>query len=244
MFTDDGFFSVPGYPLETVVDPTGAGDSFAGGFFGFLDCPRRAEIADRRAPLRAGLRLRAGVVRVEDFGSERVQRLTHDEIAERFEEFKRHDALRGRPLPAGVRFPDRPEDLEEETREPMVTQHRQHDVKDLALAPEGVKRIDWADRQMPVLAAIRSASRRSARSTGYRRRRLPPRDHRDREPDAHAEGGRRGRRRCARRTRSRRRTTSPRRSSPSTGSRPSRSRARTTTPTTRTSRPRSTTSRS
>src|SRR3954465_7465907 len=36
MFTDGGFFALPAYPLETVVDPTGAGDSFAGGFLGFL----------------------------------------------------------------------------------------------------------------------------------------------------------------------------------------------------------------
>ena len=32
----DGFFALPAYPLETVVDPTGAGDSFAGGFVGLL----------------------------------------------------------------------------------------------------------------------------------------------------------------------------------------------------------------
>src|SRR3954463_9483658 len=37
LFTEDGFFSLPSYPLEKVVDPTGAGDSFAGGFLGYLD---------------------------------------------------------------------------------------------------------------------------------------------------------------------------------------------------------------
>ena len=37
LFTEEGFFSLPSYPLETVIDPTGAGDSFAGGFFGYLD---------------------------------------------------------------------------------------------------------------------------------------------------------------------------------------------------------------
>src|SRR3954466_12886389 len=36
LFTPDGFFALPAYPLETVVDPTGAGDSFAGGFLGYL----------------------------------------------------------------------------------------------------------------------------------------------------------------------------------------------------------------
>ena len=37
LFTEEGFFSLPAYPLETVIDPTGAGDTFAGGFLGYLD---------------------------------------------------------------------------------------------------------------------------------------------------------------------------------------------------------------
>ena len=37
LFTESGFFALPGFPLEDVRDPTGAGDSFAGGFFGYLD---------------------------------------------------------------------------------------------------------------------------------------------------------------------------------------------------------------
>jgi adenosylhomocysteinase len=45
---------------------------------------------------------------------------------------------------------------------------RRHDVKDLALAPEGVRRIEWADRQMPVLAAIRERFEREQPLTGYR----------------------------------------------------------------------------
>ena len=36
LFTEDGFFALPAFPLETVNDPTGAGDSFAGGFLGYL----------------------------------------------------------------------------------------------------------------------------------------------------------------------------------------------------------------
>ena len=36
LFTEDGFFALPAFPLETVIDPTGAGDSFAGGFLGYL----------------------------------------------------------------------------------------------------------------------------------------------------------------------------------------------------------------
>src|SRR4051795_866944 len=49
----------------------------------------------------------------------------------------------------------------------MATTQR-HDVKDLALAPEGVRRIAWADRQMPVLAAIRDRLEREQPLAGYR----------------------------------------------------------------------------
>ena len=87
MYTGDDFFSIPGYPLETVVDPTGAGDSFAGGFFGFLDS------LGEETPTRNALRCAAvygsvlGSFVVEDFGTERVQRLTREEIDGRFAEF-------------------------------------------------------------------------------------------------------------------------------------------------------------
>src|SRR2546421_10441416 len=49
----------------------------------------------------------------------------------------------------------------------MATTKR-YDVKDLALAPEGVRRIEWADRQMPVLAAIRDRFEREQPLSGYR----------------------------------------------------------------------------
>jgi len=49
----------------------------------------------------------------------------------------------------------------------MATTKR-HDVKDIALAPEGVRRIEWADRQMPVLAAIRERFEREQPLAGYR----------------------------------------------------------------------------
>src|SRR3979411_1369540 len=45
---------------------------------------------------------------------------------------------------------------------------RRHDVKDLSLAPEGVRRIEWADRNMPVLAAIRERFERERPLAGYR----------------------------------------------------------------------------
>jgi sugar/nucleoside kinase (ribokinase family) len=87
MYTRKDFFSIPAYPLETVVDPTGAGDSFAGGFFGYLD-------SLGEEPARDALRAAAvygsvlGSFVVEDFGTERVQRLAREEIDARFAEFR------------------------------------------------------------------------------------------------------------------------------------------------------------
>ena len=95
LFTEDGFFALPGYPLEEVLDPTGAGDSFAGGFLGYLDA-HGEEQTDQQLLRRA---MTYGSVmasfNVEQFGTERVRGLTLDEINERFAEFKRDDALRG-----------------------------------------------------------------------------------------------------------------------------------------------------
>jgi sugar/nucleoside kinase (ribokinase family) len=82
LITADTFFALPAYPLETVVDPTGAGDTFAGGFVGYL--------AARGADLEEGTLRRAmaygtalASFNVEEFGTERVARLTADEIAAR-----------------------------------------------------------------------------------------------------------------------------------------------------------------
>ena len=89
LFTDDGFFFVPGYPLETVVDPTGAGDAFAGGFFGYLD--HHSESLGSEHVLRCAAVYGSVIASytIEEFGSERLQRLTLDEIESRFAEFKR-----------------------------------------------------------------------------------------------------------------------------------------------------------
>ena len=89
LLSDDGFFFVPGYPLETVVDPTGAGDAFAGGFFGYLD--HHHESLDNEHVLRCAAVYGSVIASyaIEEFGSERLQRLTLDEIEARFIEFKR-----------------------------------------------------------------------------------------------------------------------------------------------------------
>ena len=97
VYTESGYFSVPSYPLENAVDPTGAGDAFAGGFLGYL-ATHGAELTDTtvRCALVYGSVLAS--FNVEDFGSERVIRLTHEEIEERFYEFKKMTHFE--PLPA------------------------------------------------------------------------------------------------------------------------------------------------
>ena len=89
MFTSDGYFSIPAYPLETVIDPTGAGDSFAGGCFGYLDSLGDADLSDDAFRAAAVYGSVLASFAVEDFGTERVQRLTEDEVSARFAEFKR-----------------------------------------------------------------------------------------------------------------------------------------------------------
>jgi sugar/nucleoside kinase (ribokinase family) len=88
LFTEQGFFALPAYPLETVVDPTGAGDSFAGGFLGYLASQDGGlDEAVLRPAMTYGSVLAS--FNVEEFGTERVQRLTREEIDERYEAFRR-----------------------------------------------------------------------------------------------------------------------------------------------------------
>jgi sugar/nucleoside kinase (ribokinase family) len=90
LFSRHGFFALPAYPLEGVTDPTGAGDSFAGGFLGYLDS-KGPEAAEDDAELRRAMTYGSVLAsfNVEEFGTERVRRLTRGEIDERFAEFKR-----------------------------------------------------------------------------------------------------------------------------------------------------------
>jgi sugar/nucleoside kinase (ribokinase family) len=94
LFTEDGFFALPAYPLETVNDPTGAGDSFAGGFLGYL-ASQGADAASDDAVLRRAMVYGSTLASfcVEMFGTDRVSRLTSEEIDERFEDFRRMTSL-------------------------------------------------------------------------------------------------------------------------------------------------------
>jgi sugar/nucleoside kinase (ribokinase family) len=87
LFTGEGFFALPGFPLEDVRDPTGAGDSFAGGFFGYLDgLGRESDETELRRAMGYGTVLAS--FNVEEFGTERVARLSREEIDERFEQLR------------------------------------------------------------------------------------------------------------------------------------------------------------
>jgi sugar/nucleoside kinase (ribokinase family) len=99
LFTPESFFALPGFPLEEVRDPTGAGDSFAGGFIGYLDSQDGDldEACLRRA---MGYGTVLASFNVEQFGTERVAALTREEIDERLAEL--HSMTRFEPLPAAT----------------------------------------------------------------------------------------------------------------------------------------------
>jgi len=85
LITRESFFALPAYPLETVIDPTGAGDTFAGGLVGYIAAHPGMELSDE---LLRGAMAHATVLasfNVEEFGTERVERLTGQEIAERID---------------------------------------------------------------------------------------------------------------------------------------------------------------
>jgi sugar/nucleoside kinase (ribokinase family) len=79
-------FRAPALPLAEVVDPTGAGDSFAGGFYGYIASqPELTPAVFRRAMFYGGV---MGSFACERFGTERLQGVTREEIDARFEIFR------------------------------------------------------------------------------------------------------------------------------------------------------------
>ncbi len=86
MFHGSSVFSAPAYPLEDVFDPTGAGDTFAGGFMGFLSTQEEITEAAIRQAIIFGSTLAS--FNVEDFSLNRMKTLEMQEILDRFAEFK------------------------------------------------------------------------------------------------------------------------------------------------------------
>jgi len=83
----EDYFVAPGYPLEEVVDPTGAGDAFAGGFMGYLDAVPAVNAAEVRRAVIYGSAVASFCV--EGYGPARLLTLTRDEVNARYAEFRR-----------------------------------------------------------------------------------------------------------------------------------------------------------
>jgi sugar/nucleoside kinase (ribokinase family) len=94
LFVGDRFFALPAFPLETVQDPTGAGDSFAGGFLGYMASLGPEALSDQ-AQLRRAMTYGSVLAsfNVEEFGTERIARLTREEIDARYSELRRMTSL-------------------------------------------------------------------------------------------------------------------------------------------------------
>jgi len=86
MFSDGWWFSAPALPLEQILDPTGAGDSFAGGFLGYLANTGNFSLDNIRKAVIMGSVMASFAV--EDFSLNRLTRLTYPEIEARYREFK------------------------------------------------------------------------------------------------------------------------------------------------------------
>jgi len=87
MFCNEGCFAAPAYPLEAVCDPTGAGDSFAGGFMGYLaNTLNFSETNIRKAVIMGSV---MASFNVEEFSLNRLKSLTYSEIEARYREFRR-----------------------------------------------------------------------------------------------------------------------------------------------------------
>lgn len=86
LFNNDNVFFAPALPLEEVFDPTGAGDTFAGGFVGYLAETRNTSFNSLRNAVIHGSNLASFCV--EKFGTERMLRLTKKEVDQRLKQFK------------------------------------------------------------------------------------------------------------------------------------------------------------
>ncbi|MGO9489599.1 MAG: PfkB family carbohydrate kinase [Solirubrobacteraceae bacterium] len=98
LITRESFFALPAYPLETVIDPTGAGDTFAGGLVGYIAAHPLEQLGDellRRAMAHATV---LASFNVEEFGTERLERLQGEEIVGRIAELHAMTRFSGAPL--------------------------------------------------------------------------------------------------------------------------------------------------
>jgi sugar/nucleoside kinase (ribokinase family) len=98
LITRDGFFALPAFPLETVLDPTGAGDCFAGGLMGYLAAHPEDDLGHELLSRAMAYGTALASFNVEEFGIERVARLTREEIVQRVSELGRMTRFVVKPL--------------------------------------------------------------------------------------------------------------------------------------------------
>lgn len=99
MYTREGVFGLPAYPTADVVDPTGAGDTFAGGFMGYIAAHAGEEPTDELLRRAMAFGTAMASFNVEAFGTERMQTLTGDEISERVAALQRVTRFDAAPVP-------------------------------------------------------------------------------------------------------------------------------------------------
>ena len=87
LFNDDNMFYAPALPLAEVYDPTGAGDTFAGGFCGYLSKTGNYSFENMKNAIIYGSNLASFCV--EKFGTQRMEELSKDEVQNRLEAFKK-----------------------------------------------------------------------------------------------------------------------------------------------------------
>ena len=87
LFSKNEMFFAPAFPLENVVDPTGAGDSFAGGFIGYLEKTRDTSFNNMKKAVVYGSVLASFTV--EELGTKSIQAISHKKIKERLKSFEK-----------------------------------------------------------------------------------------------------------------------------------------------------------
>ncbi len=86
LYHKNSFFYIPAYPIERVIDPTGAGDSFAGGFLGYIAREKNHRLTTMKKAVVYGTTIAS--YNVEDFSFNRLKNLANEEIEKRYKEFK------------------------------------------------------------------------------------------------------------------------------------------------------------
>jgi sugar/nucleoside kinase (ribokinase family) len=91
LFFNDDVFPIPGYPVEDVVDPTGAGDSFAGGFIGYLISKYKKNFFDDIDLVKESIMFGSimGTFAIEDFGINKLIEIDIEDIMQRFGKYKK-----------------------------------------------------------------------------------------------------------------------------------------------------------